>query len=100
VQPKTFLDSVKEWVPVLHSVLTMVLMGYILFGGDSTKLTEALKKADAAAGTAEQVLVKVAEVKQTADQVKATTDKVASDTGENRAVLHAVRTAVTLPTKQ
>jgi len=61
-------DKVKEWVPVIHSLLTLVLFVAVMFGGDSTRIAEAVKKAEAVLDAVVQVKAEVTDLKATPKQ--------------------------------
>lgn len=61
-------DKLKEWVPVIHSLLTLILFVAVMFGGDSTRIAEAVKKAEAVLDAVVQVKADVTGLKAVGEQ--------------------------------
>ena len=72
MDPKTLPTVIKDYAQVIHTLLTLVLFVALMFGGDSTKITESMDKASKAAALAEQLQKQLLQVQGNVEQIKTT----------------------------
>lgn len=68
MDPKAFPEFLKAWSQVIHTVLTLVLFVALMFGGDSTRITEAMKSASESAKLAEELQKQLFQLQAKQDQ--------------------------------